>query len=84
MQIFVLLFEENDGLDTELFFTKEKAIEYVDGDLEDRYHFDTDEPYITQDELADKKREMREAFDKFGYWTDDDVTYYLDEKTVNE
>lgn len=84
MQIFVLLFEENDSLDTELFFTKEKAIEYVDGDLSDRYHFDTDEPDITIEELEKKKREMREAFDKFGYWTDDDVTYYLDEKTINE
>ena len=82
-KIFVLTTEEQDYVDTELFRSRENAVKSVLDDLHDRYHFDTDEPYITESELQEKRETaVREL--EHGWWEDGEVTYYLDEKEVQD
>ena len=60
------------------------AIYEVIDDLWFRYHFDTEEPYITTAELETKCREAESRLSEKGFWTDGDVTYTIEEKIVNE
>ena len=83
-KIFVLTIEEQDGLYLELYRSRENAVKYVLDDLHDRYHFDTDEPYISESELQEKRNAAVSELDKYGWWKDDEVTYCLDEKLVQD
>ena len=83
-KIFVLTIEEQDGLYLELYRSRENAVKFVLDDLHDRYHFDTDEPYISESELQEKRNTAVRELDKYGWWKDDEVTYYLDEKLVQD
>ena len=62
-KIFVLTIEEQDGLYLELYRSRENAVKYVLDDLHDRYHFDTDEPYISESELQEKRNVVLEEID---------------------
>jgi len=85
MKIWVLLVEDADGNDCYLYKTYEGALNCVMGDIEDRNHFDTDEPYITREELAQKQQEARDEIEELGYWQDDDGTnYWIQEKELND
>lgn len=83
-KIFVLATEEQDGVSTELYRSRESAVKSVLDDLHDRYHFDTDEPYISESELQEKKNTAVSELDKYGWWEDGEVIYYLDEKEVQD
>ena len=83
-KIFVLTIEEQDYVDAELFHSRENAVKCVLDDLHDRYHFDTDEPYISESELQEKRNTAVRELDKYGWWKDDEVIYYLDEKEVQD
>ena len=83
-KIFVLTIEEQDGLYLELYRSRENAVKFVLDDLHDRYHFDTDEPYISESELQEKRNTAVSELDKYGWWKDDEVTYCLDEKLVQD
>lgn len=83
-KIWVLTVEERDAVNTELYRGRENAVKCVIEDLADRYHFDTDEPYITEQELMEKQQTAKKELDSVGWWQDDDVTYYIDEKQVQD
>ena len=83
-KIFVLTIEEQDGLYLELYRSRKNAVKYVLDDLHDRYHFDTDEPYISESELQEKRNAAVSELGKYGWWKDDEVTYCLDEKLVQD
>ncbi len=83
-KIWVLTTEERDFVETDLYRSKESAMECVKGDLLDRYHFDTDEPYITKEELQEKQEQAENELNAAGWWQDDEVTYYLEEKEIND
>lgn len=84
MKIWVLTITEDDFEGCYLYKTREGAIKTVQMDLEDRYHFDTTEPYISKDELEEKKRRANRDLLTKGNWQDEDATYWLDHKEVNE
>lgn len=84
LHIFVL--EVNSVFEDEheilLYSSMENALMALAEDLADRYHFDTDEPYCTPEELEQKREDMRKSIVEKGFWLDGDGGYYLDEKEV--
>ena len=82
MQVYLLTIESQDDVSNFIYKSKESALECVRGDLKDRNHFDTEEPYLTQEELQKRQEEAVKALDGLGTWEDDDVTYWLDQKDV--
>lgn len=80
MTIFVLSVTEYDEKNIMCFKTKDGVIETIINDLKDRYHFDTDEPYLTQDELNEEINTMKFHIEKYGYWKDNmNCEYIIDE-----
>jgi hypothetical protein len=75
MKVYVLTVED-DGFDVLSFSTKEKAVECIEDDLRDHYHFDTDEPYLTDKELEEEICEMRESIKDFGNWENAELVKY--------
>lgn len=84
LHIFVL--EVNNVFEDEheilLYSSIENALAALAEDIADRYHFDTDEPYCTREELEQKQEEMRKHLLEKSFWVDGDEQYYLDEKEV--
>lgn len=82
MKVYLLTIESQDNVENLIYKSQESALECVKGDLLDRYHFDTDEPYITQEELEEKQDEAVNALQNYGSWKDDEVQYWLDKKDL--
>lgn len=74
-------FDENEH-EILLYSSIENALAALAEDIADRYHFDTDEPYCTPEELEQKREDMRKSLTNKGYWADGSEEYYLDEKEV--
>ena len=70
---------EDDDTTTLLFHSKEKALDEVRGDLRDRNHFDTNEPYCTEEKLAELQKEATDSILEFGWHDDGEVLYQLTE-----
>ena len=65
-------------IDNYLFNNVKNALALVAGDLKDRYHFDTDEPYCTPLELAQLTAKMEEELLNRGVFEDGEVEYILE------
>jgi hypothetical protein len=76
MKVYVLTVEDDDVFDVFSFSTKEKAVECIENDIYDHYHFDTDEPYLTNTELKEEICEMRESIKQFGTWNNAELVKY--------
>lgn len=75
--------DKDDGSLTQLCFkTREKALEFVRDDLHDRYHFDTNEPYITEEEYKTLCATADKELGQGGWWEDGEVTYWLEQVDV--
>lgn len=86
MKVFVLTVISQDCEETLVFASQEKALGTVAGDLADHYHFDTDEPYCSPEQLQLEQDSARGQLKDYGnYETNDgEITYYLEEKEVIE
>lgn len=82
MKIWVVIVEDTDSLSDYLFFNKQDAIDDIKGNIRDHNHFDTDEPYCTQEELEEKQNKVIADIENFGWAKDEDVTYYLEHNEV--
>lgn len=78
MKVYVLTVTEDDFQDVSVFKSKKSLIKNVKADLADRYHFDTDEPYITKEELEAKQAEAEKSLLEDECWEDDGTTYRMD------
>lgn len=81
-KVYVLMVQDHENqFSTEytvlLFHSEEKALDAIRNDLRDRNHFDTNEPYCTEEELADCQKEVIDSILKCGWWNDDEVMYDL-------
>ena len=69
---------EEDMIDNYLFNDIKNTLKMVAGDLKDRYHFDTDEPYLTPQGLAWLIAKMEEELLNNGVFVDGEVEYILE------
>lgn len=88
MKVWILTVEDYETSETYAFASQEKALETVRQDLADHFHFDTDEPYCSKDELEAIQNAAVESLVSIGLYDSADeaneLTYTLDEKEVIE
>ena len=88
MKVWILTVEDYETRETYAFASLEKALEMVRQDLADHFHFDTDEPYCSKDELEAIQNAAVESLASIGLYDAadeaDSMVYTLDEKEVIE
>jgi len=77
---YVLRVVDEDIDEISVHLCRESALGVVKGDLSDRNHFDTDEPYCTAEELAELQATAVNSLLKDGVYDDGEVKYTLEYK----
>ena len=84
LKVFVLNVFGEDIHDVFVFDSYEKAVNKIRITLKDYYHFDTDTPYLTEQEMKDVITEMESIiYDDGEYESGDDLKFTIDERYVD-
>lgn len=84
LKVFVLNVFAEDIHDVFVFDSYEKAVNQIRITLKDHYHFDTDTPYFTEQEMKDVITEMELIIYNDGeYESGDDLRFTIDERYVD-
>jgi hypothetical protein len=84
LKVFVLNVFGEDIHDVFVFSSYEKAVNQIRITLKDYYHFDTDTPYLTGQEMKDVIAEMESIiYDDGEYESGDDLRFTIDERYVD-
>ena len=82
-KVFVLNVFSVDNHDVFVFDSLDKCLNKIEDTIKDNYHFDTDTPYITKEELAEELTEMKCFIYDDGVYESGDLTFTVDERYVD-
>ena len=82
MKVYVLNVFTDDNHSVFVFDNYYKVFNEIEQTLKDNYHFDTDNPYITEQELNDEIDTMKNHIYDDGYFDNNEIKFTVDECEV--
>ena len=83
IKVFVLSVLDKGVHDVFVFDSIDKYLNEIEDIIKDNYHFDTDAPYITIEELSEELTEMKQLIYDNGIYESGDLTFIVDERYVD-